>query len=368
MKASFFIFFLFGYLTVMAQPPIGNATTNSNLYNTNLKQTAISEKQEEESLDSKASVLSISEFYQLHQLANSSPNLKNPTLSSQVKMDDFVEGLHQLDANSFEYHLSSFMAGNFDLSRKNHLDLAKKMEPANRQVLLQTTGVAFILKDKKAAAADLKALKEQNTWSADEYAYAKDVLTSLPPDAVLITNGFNDTYPILSIQLLENYRSDVMLMPLFLLQSEDFQKSANADKLIQSNKGLINGHFLSTFLQKNHAEKTFIALTVPSSFYTKLLPQLYPIGLAFQYSSSSVSNSTINLQLWKQLNKTVISKNKDTNGKQLSANYLPLLVNLFEYHKAENNVKELTEVKAAIKQIGNNIGNEQLISELGLKE
>lgn len=364
MKASFFIFFLFGYLTAIAQPPVEN--TNSNLNNLNLKPSTLNVEEKEEV--SKTSALSISEFYQIHQSANSNPNVKNPSLSSQVKMDNFVEGLQQLDANSFEFHLSSFMAGNFDLSKKNHLDVAKKMEPTNRQVLLQATGVSFILKDKKAAATDLKALKEQNTWSVDEYAYAKDVLTSLPPNALLITNGFNDTYPILSVQLLENYRSDVVLIPLFLLQSEDFQESSNAKQSIQSNKGLINGNFLSAFLQKNSSEKAFIALTVPNSFYSKLLSQLYPVGLTFQYSNTPVSNSVMNEQLWKKLNKTVISKNKDTNGKQLSANYLPLLVNLFEYHKTENNVKELTEVKAAIKQIGNNIGSEQLISELGLKE
>lgn len=366
MKHHIYIIFLFVCFLSFGQPPVekNSAVTNSAETENVINETDKKEVSGQSSETSK----SINEFIGIHDKAYSLSNQKNPTTQQQRQMNELVKLIEHENANSFEYNLSTFMAGNFDVTKKHYLDAAKEMQPTNRQLLFQSVGTYFIVQDKKTVAADLKALKKQNTWSVNEYAYAKDVLKSLPPNAVLITNGFNDTYPILTIQLVENYRNDVTLIPLFLLQSEKFQKSIKADQIIQSNNQLINEKFLSAFLHKNNYKQTFIALTVPTSFFTKLASQLYPVGLTFEYSTTTVNNSMINQQLWGKLDKVIISEHTNTTEKQLSANYLPLLINLFEYYKAENNSKELTEIKTTIKQIGKNIGKENLINELGLKE
>jgi hypothetical protein len=366
MKHCIYIIFCTVFTVAFGQPPVeGNKAVTHSAATERTKNE--SEKKEISEQSGETSIL-INEFINIHKKANSQPNQKNPTAHQQNQMNDLVKSIERENTNSFEYNLSVFMAGNFNLSKKQHLDAAKKMQPTNRQVLFQSTGANFILQDKKNLITDLKILKEQNTWSANEYSYAKDVLKSLPTNAVLITNGFNDTYPILTVQLVENYRNDVVLIPLFLLQSEKFQQSSSTNKIIQSNNGIINDKFVSDFLQQNTAKNLFIALTVPTSFFLKLSSQLYPVGLTFQYSTSTVNNSLVNQKLWAKLEKSVLSEQTNTNDKQLSANYLPLLINLFEYYKAEKNNTELTEIKTTIKKIGKNIGKENLINELGLNE
>lgn len=63
--------------------------------------------------------------------------------------------------------------------------------------------------------------------------FAKDYLTSCPPNAILFTNGDNDTYPLWYAQNVENIRTDVRVINLSLLQAGDYA-STMLDKVYES--------------------------------------------------------------------------------------------------------------------------------------
>ena len=50
--------------------------------------------------------------------------------------------------------------------------------------------------------------------------YAHNILASVEPDAILFTNGDNDTYPLWYIQLVEGFRTDVNIANMQLLHTE----------------------------------------------------------------------------------------------------------------------------------------------------
>ncbi len=56
-------------------------------------------------------------------------------------------------------------------------------------------------------------------------ALAKNYLASCEPDAILFTNGDNDTYPLLYVQSKYGFRSDVLVVNVSLLQTERYINS-----------------------------------------------------------------------------------------------------------------------------------------------
>lgn len=365
MKRYLFFLFVFAAATTIAQPPVER---NSAVTNTVEEAPALLKEVEEEERSQTKAKQSGNQFYELHQQANSLPAQKNPTALQQRKMNDFVERNRQEDASGFEYNLSVFMAGNYDLSKKDFLENAKAIQPKNQHVLIQSVGVSYILNDQTTLIADLKELTKQGVWNTDDFSYAKDVLASVPSNGILITHGINDSYPIIHLQRIEKYRSDVRVIPMHLLQSNAFRQQLSNEDLSVSETSQINAEYLKELCAENQTSAIYLSLTIPQTYFASIERQLYPVGLTFRYANTAFQNSELNTKLWTALNKGVIAKNKSQMGKQLSTNYLPLLLNLYTYYKAENNTKLVGEVKNSIRQIGENIGNTNLMKELGVNE
>lgn len=365
MKKYLFFLFMFATATVIAQPPVerNNAVTN-----TAEETPALLKEVGESAPPQTAEKKSGNEFYELHQQANSLPAQKNPTALQQRRMNDFVERNRQEDASGFDYNLSVFMAGNYDLSKKDFLEKAKAIQPKNQHVLVQSVGVSYILNDQTTLITDLKELTKQGVWNTDDFSYAKDVLASIPSNGILITHGINDSYPIIHLQRIEKYRSDVRVIPMHLLQCNTFRQQLSNEGLDVSGTSQVNAEYLKELCAQNQSSAIYLSLTIPQDYFTSIEQQLYPVGLTFRYANTAFQNSEQNTKLWTALNKGVITKNKSQTGKQLSANYLPFLLNLYTYYKAENNMKLVGEVKNSIRQIGANIGNANLMKELGVNE
>lgn len=314
------------------------------------------------------SVNSLTDFIALHKRANSLPGQKNPTAIQQEQMNGFVNQCKQTDVTSFDYNLSAFMTSNYNIEKKELLEKAKSIQPTNYNVLIQSVGVNYILSENQTLIADLNALVKQNSWTIDELAYAKEVLASVPVNGLLITHGTNDSYPILYQQFVNNYRKDIRVIPMQLLQSEQYKNRLSEVGLKLPSSQLINFDYLKEFCSLNDNESIFLSLTIPTNYFSAINHHLYPIGLTFNYSKIAVQNSEQNSALWNKQLKSALNKLKEPTGKELSANYLPMLVNLYHYYLSTNNNSQLIEIKNSIKIIGRNINNDKLLKELGLSE
>lgn len=212
----------------------------------------------------------------------------------------------------------------------------------------------------------LIAMQEQGTWKNEELVYAQAVLDNLPKNARLITNGVVDTYTILYLQIIEKKRADIQLIPLNLFRYPAFREKHKHLAINDESSVTINSEFVSTLLKSDHPSPIYIANTVPKDLFEQESNNLYTVGLSFKYASSIYKNSIDNLQNWSK-NRTIIEQlSKSQEGKKLTANFLPYLMNLHAYFQSENNHVELAKVKESIDLIGMNIQHKNLYKALGL--
>jgi len=72
------------------------------------------------------------------------------------------------------------------------------------------------------AREQLIALADKNAFPKPLLDYAYNMLISAEPDAIVFTNGDNDTYPLLSLQAKYDIRPDVLVANLSLLNSLEY--------------------------------------------------------------------------------------------------------------------------------------------------
>lgn len=95
-------------------------------------------------------------------------------------------------------------------------------EKLNKKFLMATCAIVLIL---SFAAVPLNMLRtnyhyENRNGNYLPYDYAYNILQSLDKDAILITNGDNDTFPLWCIQAVYGVRTDVRIINLSLAQTD----------------------------------------------------------------------------------------------------------------------------------------------------
>jgi hypothetical protein len=68
----------------------------------------------------------------------------------------------------------------------------------------------------------MQQIQDKNLYSDNYKMYAKNMLDSCDKDALLFTVGDNDTFPLLTYQAQNNYRTDVLIVNTSLLQSPQY--------------------------------------------------------------------------------------------------------------------------------------------------
>jgi len=146
------------------------------------------------------------------------------------------------------------------------------------------------------------------------YTYAKNILSGLPPDAILATNGDNDTFPLWYLQEVEDFRRDVRVVnlslinvPWYVKQLRDYEPTVPiswTDAQIDADER-INFRGISTFLGRERwtdgsiieirdkvmwhivnenrwQRPIFYAITVPNENIGMFVPFLEMKGMVYQ--------------------------------------------------------------------------------------
>ena len=216
------------------------------------------------------------------------------------KMEKILTEMGQNVPNSYDYYFLKFY--HYSAYKKGDINLLKKayaIHPDRPELYYFFIIYYFTHNNPKKAETFCKKLYRSKDIIPDLLNYNYNVMASCKPNAVLFTNGDNDTYPIWVLQSAKNIRPDITVINASLamgypkyLQQLLKKRHIAIDTLKLKHK--TRGDFLKALINqiKSASPDTpiYIALTLPGNNIKTLQDSLYIVGLAYRYSTEKLDN------------------------------------------------------------------------------
>lgn len=287
-------------------------------------------------------------FSTTKQKASVQRSQRSPSMEQQVQMDEAVGYFEVNSPNSFEFHYFKYASGNYDISLIKNLKAAEALRPNNADVQVQLAAYSMIKRDNDSAIGYLEKLKTAGRLTENTLHYAEDILLSVPENGILITHGFDDSYGTWYNQNKTGFRNDVTIISLDFLQSAHYRELLKEDGFKLPKRTVIDVEFLKSFCELNSAKAISISLTTPKEYFKPLQSNLFITGLVFEYHKDEFDNFHRNDDLWNlTLKKHLVDNANDEKSKQLSSNYLPMLLQLRKVYVKMDAKEKLKEVDEA---------------------
>ena len=294
-----------------------------------------------------------STFTLAKQMASSQRSQRSPTVDQQVQMDNLVQVLEKSSPESFEYHYFKFVAGNYSVALVEHLKKAELLRPTNPDVHIQFVAYYWCMNEKRKALPYLEKLMGSGRLNWSILNYSKDLLRSVPSQGTLVTHGMEDSYACLYLQISEGIRTDVNVISLDLLQSEAIQKQLLVYGFNLPQNSTIDVAYLNEFCVQNNTRNIALSMTIPKEYLIPIQENLFVTGLVLEYKTDlSYQNSARNEYLWNyEFIKLIITDASNEKERQLTANYLPMLLILRNTYKLTNETEKLALIEEVLTQV-----------------
>ena len=278
-----------------------------------------------------------SAFSLVRQNSKSNKFQRTPLAAEQAEMDSKVKQLELISPNSWEYQLSYYASGNYNLDRSPALEKAYQMNPENLEVQKQYVSLKLMNGDTISTENALSLMSVNDVISLEVETYTSDVLTSCTMNSTLITHGFEDTYGALLNQFSHQQRMDVKILSLDFMQSPQYRKELEGLGYVLPKSSKIDIGYLGQFCALNADKELFLSVTIPRNYLEQLSKKLFPVGLTFQYTDKAAEDLPIRQEnLWfEQFNKYGLTE--DEQRSKFAMNYMPMLMYLEAKYVREGN-------------------------------
>jgi len=197
-----------------------------------------------------------------------------------------------------------------------------------------------------------------------EYNY--NVLVSLEKNAVIITTGDNDTYPLWLLQYAKGIRPDVTVLNVSLATDPAYRtmkmkkynikgdgSRLDMERLDTTPYATCVAEFLKSVAESNTARPIYFALTCDPQYLEPIKGDLYTVGLANRYSPDRIDNIALLKRNWNAFRLDYLDLdfyNEDypftlSPLSQLNMNYVTPALLLYEHYRLSGETEKASRYR-----------------------
>jgi len=285
------------------------------------------------------------------------------------KMQQFVK-----DSYEYYYLLDRFEKKD-EKSNSHWLDKAYKINPKRPDAIYSLVDYHLLLGNKDIAKKYLTDLDATKDISSGLMNYNYNVLQSVEDNAILFTNGDNDTYPVWVLQKVYGIKPNVTVLNLSMINHKDYFKqklseiniNLNISDLPAAKNENFSESFCITMTKKYPKIPVYFALTVYKKRLDDIETNLFISGLVSRYSSQRIDNIALlkkNMEKFRLdylefdwYDKRFLATKHIAN---LNTNYVASMVMLMEHYALSEDYKKADQLKRVALKLANKAGNNSL--------
>lgn len=294
-------------------------------------------------------------LYKATRFTNYTEHSRDISTGRQNDLDGILAKMKKAIPESFAYNYSAYLNGNKSNQSFTHLEKAYNQATAASELWDDMLSKAVIESNQSEVTQFSNLLSENHIYNSAEVTYNRNVLSSVEQNGILITNGNVDTYPVLMMQHLQNYRKDVSVLCLEWLGNETYSKTVSGWLGLKTDKKIA----LPDIMANKSNKALYLSLTVPPDDIKKYSSNLYCTGLAMKYSKTPLDNLPVLATNWEKL----FDKSALQSSDNLNKNYLVPLVLLKDYYSQTGNATGKAEASQQMEQVATSFGLKKVLQQ-----
>jgi hypothetical protein len=305
------------------------------------------------------------------------------TEEKRARLKQIIDDMNKAIPGTYECYLLTYW-NSYNVNDLSLIDKAYQLRPDQPDTYYPYISHYELLGPETKLKEFCEKLYQSKDIAPGLVSYNYNVLMSTDTNAILFTNGDNDTYPIWMLQNALDIRKDVTLLNVSLCRGyQDYLErnlkekgiTVDFDKLPDRKDDNFFAELCKTIGVKYPNIPVYFALTVYENITKPITDDLYIVGLAYQYSPERIDNLALlkknlenNLLLdylkYDWYDDSYLAKDIITH---MNLNYIAPMVMLAEHYNTCDETKKAEDWKGFALLLAFRAGKNEMADEIEKK-